>query len=409
VIATATPPRTLAPADAHEVAATLRACAADDAAIVAQGGGTLQSIGNSPSRCDAIVSLEHLRGFAEYDPRDLTAGILAGTTLADIARTLREFGQQLPFDAPLPARATLGGTIAAGWAGPRRTRYGRPRDLLIGTTAALVDGTLAHAGGMVVKNVTGYDMSKAYAGSLGTLAIIVRANVKAVPRPAALRLAVAPMPPDVSDRAIAALGMLAIEPSAALALDGFPHAATLAHAPRRLVVLFEGSEAVVERATRDLRSVLGAAGVAETQLSDGETAERAFAAVVDAYVEATDGSLTYRSTGLPSTAWARAQAAAALAPPFGLHGETIADLRTGDVVLRATAPRSAGFAEVVGRYDAAVRRTIERTTVLAGAPALRAAVDAWGAVPGTIDAMRRLKAQFDPTNVLAPGRYVGGI
>jgi glycolate oxidase FAD binding subunit len=213
-----TTPRTLAPADAADVAATLRACADEGAAIVARGGGTLQSLGNAPARCDAFLSLEHLRGLADYDPRDLTAGILAGTTLAEIARALGEHGQHLPFDAPLPDRATIGGTIAAGWAGPRRGRYGRPRDLLIGSTVALVDGTLAHAGGMVVKNVTGYDMSKAYAGSLGTLAIIVRANVKAVPRPAARRLAVAPIPPDVSDRAIAALGLLAIEPSTASAM-----------------------------------------------------------------------------------------------------------------------------------------------------------------------------------------------
>jgi glycolate oxidase FAD binding subunit len=404
-----TTPRTLAPADAADVAATLRACADEGAAIVARGGGTLQSLGNAPARCDAFLSLEHLRGLADYDPRDLTAGILAGTTLAEIARALGEHGQHLPFDAPLPDRATIGGTIAAGWAGPRRGRYGRPRDLLIGSTVALVDGTLAHAGGMVVKNVTGYDMSKAYAGSLGTLAIIVRANVKAVPRPAARRLAVAPIPPDVSDRAIAALGLLAIEPSAALAIDGFGHAAPLAHAPRRIVVFFEGSEAVVDRATRDLRSVLGAAGVAETHLTDGDAAERIFGGVIDAYVDANDRSLTYRSVGLPSTAWSRSRAAAALATPFGLASDTIADLRNGDVIARASASRATRFAAVVTAYDAAVRGSIERTTVLAGAPALRAAVDAWGAVPSTIAAMRELKARFDPANVLAPGRYVGGI
>jgi glycolate oxidase FAD binding subunit len=405
----ATAPRTIAPADAHELAATLRACADEHAAVVAWGGGTLQSLGNAPARCDALLSLEHLRGIVDYEPRDLTAGVLAGTTLAEIARTLGEFGQQLPFDAPFPARATIGGTIAAGWAGPRRARYGRPRDVLIGSTVALTDGTLAHAGGMVVKNVTGYDMSKVYAGSLGTLAVIVRANVKAVPRPAARRLAIAPIPPDVRDRAIAAVGMLAIEPSAALVIDGFAHAAPLPHAALRLVILFEGSEAVVDRATRDLRSVLGAAGVAETQLLDGDAAERIFAGVVDAYVETSERSLTYRSTGLPSTAWSRASVAAALAEPFGLRSETIVDLRNGDVIVRASAARTARFTATVVDYDAAVRGAIERTTVLAGAPVLRAAIDAWGAVPATIAMMRALKARFDPANVLAPGRYVGGL
>ncbi len=405
----ASPPRALAPADAAGVAATLRDCADENAAVVALGGGTLQSIGNAATRCDVTLSLANLRGFADYDPRDMTAGIHAGTTLAEIARTLGEFGQHVPFDAPFPDRATIGGTLAAGWAGPRRARYGRPRDLVIGTTVALVDGTLAHAGGMVVKNVTGYDMSKAYAGSLGTLAIIVRANVKALPRPAACRLAVAALPVDVRERAVASIGALEIEPAAALALDGFAHAAPLARAPFRLAVLFEGSDAVVERATRDLRSVLGKAGVPETQLVDGAAAEGTFAGIVDAYVETNDRSLTYRSSGLPSTAWARARAAAAIAEPFGLTCETIADLRTGDVVLRAIARRARDFAACVIAYDAAVRVAIERTTVLAGAPALRAAIDAWGAIPSTIATMRALKSRFDPANILAPGRYVGGI
>ena len=402
-------PRRLVPADAADVAATLRACAREGAAIVAEGGGTLQSIGNAATRCDAILSLEAVSGIVEYDPRDMTAGMLAGTTLAEVNRTLAEFGQQLPFDAPFPRRATIGGTIAAGWAGPRRARYGRPRDMVIGSTVALADGTLAHAGGMVVKNVTGYDMSKAYAGSLGTLAVIVRANIKAVPQPAARRLAIAPLAADVSEHTVANVGLLAIEPSAALAIDGFPRVAPFAQAASRLVVLFEGSEAVVERATRDLRSVLGAAGVAETQLTDGDEAERLFGDIVDAYVLAGTRSLTYRCAGLPSTAWSRARRAANVAATFDLTAETIADLRNGDVILRAGATRAARFAATVVAFDAAVRATIERTTILAGAPALRAAVDAWGEVPSTIAAMRELKARFDPAGVLAPGRYVGGI
>jgi glycolate oxidase FAD binding subunit len=406
---TDTATRTLTPPDADAVAALLRACADDGAALVAAGGNTLQSIGNAPRRCDVVLSLANVRGIVDYDPRDMTAGLLAGTTLAEIARTLAAAGQFLPFDAPAPERATAGGTIAAGWAGPRRARYGRPRDLLIGSTVALTDGTLAHAGGMVVKNVSGYDMSKAYAGSLGTLAIIVRVNVKALPLPAARRLAVAPVPLDVRERAVASIGALDIEPSAALALDGFASAVPLHGGALRLAVLFEGSEAVVERATRNLRSVLGKAGVAETQVWDGADADRRFGEIVDAYVASDERSLTYKSTGLPSTAAARAKTAQGVAAAFAFESDTIADLRTGDVILRARAADASTFAGMLTAYDAAVRRDVERTTVLAGAPALRAGVDAWGVVPSTIATMRELKARFDPRGILAPGRYVGGL
>lgn len=403
-------PRILTPADGDGVAAALRTCAREGAAVVAFGGSTLQSIGNAPHRCDVELHLSALSGVREYDPRDMTIGLDAGTTLAQAERVLAAAGQWLPFDAPQPERATVGGTLAAGWAGPRRARYGGSRDLLIGSTVALTDGTLAHAGGMVVKNVTGYDMSKIYIGSLGTLGIVVRANFKTLPRPATVRLAVAPVPEDVPERAVAAAGSLEIEPAAALLVDGFRVAGRPRGAGLRLLALFEGSEAVVERGVRSLRSALGKGGVSETAILEGDDAARAFAALVDAYVEVLAGrSLTYRSTGLPSTVWARTRSALRLAREFGLLAEHITDVRTGDAILRFSTRGAAAIAAALPAFDAALRAGVERATVLAGAPLLRAAVDAWGTEPSTIATMRALKTRFDPDGILAPGRYVGAI
>jgi glycolate oxidase FAD binding subunit len=403
-------PRVIAPEDAAEAAATLAACARDGAAVVAIGGSTLQSIGNAPQRCDVALHTRKLRGIRDYDPRDMTAGIDAGTTLAEVARVLAEHGQWIPFDAPLPARATVGGTLAAGWAGPRRAVYGRPRDLVLGSTIALTDGTLARAGGMVVKNVTGYDMSKLYVGSLGTLGLIVRANFKALPRPPVRRMAIAPVAGDKRDRTMAAIGGLAIEPTAALVVDGFARVATYPGAPLRLVLFFEGSDAVVERGTRDARSALGRAGIAETLLVDGDAADQTFAQLIDAYVDAPgQRTLTYRTTGLPGSAWARTRMAEVLAHEHGITFESIADLRTGDAILKFSTHTIASFAGKIGAFDAGVRRTFDRATVLAGAPSLRAAIDAWGSVPSTIATMRAIKAHFDPAGILAPGRYVGAI
>lgn len=403
-------PRIVKPAAAADAAATLAACARERAAVVIVGGATLQSLGNAPSRCDVALHTGGMSGVRDYDPRDMTAGVDGGTTLAEIARVLGEHGQWIPFDAPFEARATAGGTLAAGWAGPRRAAYGRPRDLLIGSTVALADGTLARAGGMVVKNVTGYDMSKLYVGSLGTLGLIARANFKTLPLPPARRMAVAPLAPEVRERALAAIGGLTIEPAAALVLDGFARVARYPGAAQRLVLLFEGSEAVVERATRDARSALGRAGIAETLLHDGAAAARTFAGIVDAYVDAAgERALIYRSVGLPSTAWARTRTGEALAREHGLHPESIADLRTGDAILRFSARTVAAFATTIAAFDAGVRAAFAHATVLAGGAALRASIDAWGITPSTIGTMRAIKARFDPDGILAPGRYVGAI
>lgn len=384
------PARVAEPADAAEVAAVLGAASDAGESVVAYGGGTLQRASNAPERYDIALSTRRLTALHEYDPRELTVGAGAGMTLATLTATLAKNGQFLPLDAPFAARATVGGTLAAGWIGPRRAAYGRPRDLLIGATAALADGTLATSGGMVVKNVTGYDMGKLYVGSHGTLGIFVRANFKVLPAPPVRRLAIAPFDDELRARAVAHAGGLSVEPTALLIVDGF---AELPSSGRpRLFALLEGSEAVVERATRELRSALGAAGIAETRLLDGAAAASAYASLVDAYATvAGPTSVTFVARGLPSEAVVRAQRAR------GVLGrvETIADLRTGDVVVRAR-----------DGYDE-VRAVLGAATVLCAGPS--ALVDAWGEAPATVSTMRALKARFDPRRTLAPGRFAGGL
>jgi glycolate oxidase FAD binding subunit len=394
-----TPARFVEPADAAETAAALRAAKDAGEAVVVFGGGTLQRAANAPSRYDVVLSTKRLTAVHDYDPRDLTAGVGAGMTVAELQRTLAQHRQFLPLDVPFAQQATVGGTLAAGWTGPRRAAYGRPRDLLIGATVALANGTLATSGGMVVKNVTGYDMGKLYVGSHGTLGAIVRTNFKVLPAPAVRRLAIAPFDEELRERAVAHANGLALEPVAVLLIDGFREAAPAARP--RLVALLEGSEAVVDRGTRELRSALGAAGIAETRLLDGDDAARAFQSVLDAYA-ARDGetSLTLLARGLPSEAAARAQRVRAAIR----RAETIADLRTGDVVVRVREPAGDDGAPAV---DTVVRDLLGRASVLSSGPASRA--DAWGEAPATLSPMRELKAQFDPQGVLAPGRFVGGI
>ncbi len=385
-----TPARVAEPRDAAEAAAVLRAASDAGEAVVAFGGGTLQRAANAPSRYDVALSTKRLTTLHEYDPRELTAGVGAGMTVAALGALLAEHGQFLPLDAPFSARATVGGTLAAGWAGPRRAAYGRPRDLLIGATAALADGTLAKTGGMVVKNVTGYDMGKLYVGSHGTLGVIVRANFKLLPAPAARRMAIAPFDDELRERAVAHASALSVEPAALLIVDGFHEIGACARP--RLFALLEGSEPAVERATRELRSALGAAGIAETRLLDGDAAAQAYASLVDAYATvAGNASVTFLARGLPSDAMSRAQRAR----DVRARVETIADLRTGDVVARAR-----------DGFDA-VRAALGRATVLCAGPA--AEIDAWGEAPATLATMRAIKTRFDPRGTLAPGRFAGGI
>lgn len=407
------PGRSIEPQTEAEVADALRAANEAGESIVPIGGGTLLGIGNPPRRYDVALSTARLAALHEYDHRDLTIGAGAGMTLAQLSATLAQHRQFLPLDAPHASRATIGGTLSGGWLGPRRSFYGRPRDLLIGTTTILADGTQAHAGGMVVKNVSGYDLSKLYVGALGTLGVIVRANFKALPMPQTFRIAIAPLPERTRLRAAAHVQQLQIEPTAALLVDGFrdvlPFELGLEGA---LVLVFEGSTAAVDRATRDTRSALGSAGVPETRIVD-TAAHETFARILDAYAATIAGrSLTLRALGTPAGVLERETAAReALAPTAALL-DTIVDLRCGDVVARVFVDGKLDRLAVRGTLSdavAALRTKLPNATVLTRGVELDGEIDGWGELPAAADLMREIKARFDPRGTLAPGRMVGGI
>jgi glycolate oxidase FAD binding subunit len=398
-----------APDSVAALAALLRSCDADGRAIVFFGGGTLQALGHPPARYDVAISLTRLARVLEHEHRDLTVAVEAGITVAALDATLAAQGRYVPLDAPRAAQATVGGTLASGWLGPRRAAHGRARDLVIGTTLVLADGTIAKAGGMVVKNVSGYDLSKLYVGSLGTLGAIVRANFKTLPLPAARRVAIATLPEGTRARAIANIAALAIEPVAALAIAGFAGEIDGRDGLEgRLLMLFEGSPRTIERATRELRSALGAAGVPETRLIDRD-AGAAFERVVDAYVAPCGAaSVTYRSPGLPGDTGPRLDAFARVARFCELDVETLEDVRTGDVIARLSTA-GADFPARIAAFDAERRTALATARVIAASSALDARLDAWGAPPSNLAAMQAVKRRFDPKGTLAPGRYVGGM
>jgi len=162
----------------------LRALVRDSAGgtLVPIGGGTRMELGYPPEQPFTLVRLgEALGGSMEHAPQDLTLVAPAGVTVADVNRKLADHGQFLPLDPPLPGRATLGGTLAVGAGGPLQTRFGLPRDLVLGMTVLRADGELVKAGGRVVKNVTGYDLMRLWCGSLGTLGIITEVALRVLP------------------------------------------------------------------------------------------------------------------------------------------------------------------------------------------------------------------------------------
>src|SRR4029077_4417322 len=172
-------PRTVVHATSEaEVVDAIRGANERGEAIVVAGGATRLGVGDPPTRYDVALDVSPLRGIVEYEPGDLVATVRAGTTLAELAAALAPKAQRWPVEPGLPLRATVAGTLASAAGGPSRLRYLHPRDRVTGARVVLGDGTPVRSGGKVVKNVTGYDLTRLWSGTFGTLVAIVELTLK---------------------------------------------------------------------------------------------------------------------------------------------------------------------------------------------------------------------------------------
>ena len=215
------------------------ATVAEAAAVLAEASRAGRTVSIGREGGDVVLSARKLDRVLEHEAGDLTVTVEAGIRLHALNERLAEHGQMLALDPP--GDPTIGALLAGDLFGPRVHRYGRPRDLLLGVTVVLADGTVASAGGKVVKNVAGYDLGKLFCGSQGKLGLIARASFRLHPRPASARTLVV----DVDDRDEAQRLARALLHSHLV-----PSAADLLW-PGRLAVLFEGGErAVAEQVAR---------------------------------------------------------------------------------------------------------------------------------------------------------------
>ncbi|MDG6104332.1 FAD-binding oxidoreductase [Dactylosporangium aurantiacum] len=376
------------PASTAEVADVVRGAADGELALVVRGGGTRQDWALPPQRLDLIVETSRLCGLVEHAAGDLVVVVRAGTPLRQVQEALRPAGQQLALDEPLPG-ATVGGTVAVNASGPRRMLYGTVRDLLIGVTVVRADGVVAKAGGKVVKNVAGYDLGKLVAGSYGTLGVITECAFRLHPLPAARRfVSVRVDGPEEAGRALSAVLGAQVVPSA-LEIDTDPLTVT---------ALVEGVPAGVAQRAADLEKLLGEGTTSAETPPPGWGAYPWGPGDVGIKLTSALSRVPYLLTAAGVTAQLH---------DVALHVRGSA----GTGVLYAGLPGDTDPGSVVGVVSdlrAATRAGAGHCVVLTAPPAIRSRVDVWGHVDG-LDLMRRVKEQFDPLGILAPGRFVGGI
>jgi glycolate oxidase FAD binding subunit len=356
------------PGSVEEAARLLRSLGDAGRALRPRGGGTKEW---PPAGADELViDTRGLNRIVEHNVGDFTAVLEAGVPVAEAQAAFAGAGQMLALDAPLGIddAATIGGLVATADSGPLRHRYGGVRDLIVGITVVLSDGTVAKAGGKVIKNVAGYDLSKLFTGSFGTLGLVASVSVRLHPLPE--RTATARIASGDPDELAAALARLAALPLEADSLD-----VAWAGGRGALLARFAGSTA----------------------------AERA-AAVLSADVVEDDGEL-----------WADQRARQrgdVVAKVAGVIGDLPAVLRAAEAAGGTLVGRAAlglSWVSLPAEQVAALRAALpgRGVTVLDGAGRVE---DPWPAPdPGALVVMERIKSRFDPARVFRPGAFVGGI
>ncbi len=387
----------LEPASIDEARAALASLSQSRQTSVFVGGGTKLGLGAPPSRLDAVVSTTKLSRIVEYAPADQVVTVEAGVTLGALQARLAVARQRLSLDAPWPAKATLGGILAASSFGPGRARSGGVRDLILGVSLVRADGALARGGGKVVKNVAGFDLPKLVCGSLGTLGLIASATLRVHPVPEATETCVV--------RALSPAGVLSLvqrivqsqlEPAALLATDAWD-----------LALRFEGFGKGVLQQVAHLRTFADVALVRAEAEDPFESHRRA----------RETAALALKIAALPTSL---PRVAELLAPLRSLLPGAVLDAYPTLGVLFLSAPevgpggdhatRSHADATVAALLEArralgALRGTL---TVEAAPPGVRERIEPWSA-PTSLALHRAVKSRFDPDGLLAPGRFVGGI
>jgi glycolate oxidase FAD binding subunit len=375
------------PASAEDCARILADANAARHTVRVRGAGTKDYVGD-PAATDLTVETSALGGVIDHVPADLTVTVAAGTPFGALQRALEAAGQFLPLDPPHADAATIGGIVAANSSGFWRARYGGVRDLLIGATVVLADGSVAHAGGRVVKNVAGYDLDKLLIGSLGTLGVIVECTFKVLPLPR-MRAGLRARFRHGADAFAAA--------DAVMRTPARPSAVVVEATTRdewRLHLQASGEPSAVERTLAIAGAAADAAGISERE----DNVAAALAPLRELPAKR-DGAVVRAS--LPTAAQ---PAFADTAAHLDGYARLVADAASGIVRVHLTG----GDDDVVAAADAllaAARVCGGSARVERRHERLRSRVAAWGDgdLPGLF-LMRRLKEAFDPNGILEPGR-----
>lgn len=364
--------------------------------VVPRGGGTKLGWGNPPSTCDLVFSTARLNRVLEHAWADMTVVVEAGCRVADLQKALAEHGQRLALDPLWPDRATIGGILSTNDGGTLRLRCGSLRDLIIGITLALPDGTLARSGGKVVKNVAGYDLAKLFTGALGTLGVIVQAVFRLHPLPRESRSISFSGTPESLNQLLLAIHSSKLIPTG-MQLCAMQRSA-------QLDIRFDGTAAGIQSQITQLQQIAGSRAGADVPIG-------AWGAHQDIW-DGASPALVAKFSVLPAQIATACTQIERAAEAQSLAWRVVAQ-SVGTGYARLEGSEQVGNKHALRAALVSLRDELTKmggTLVALGCPIeVKRGLDVWGKPSDAQPLMVRIKQRFDPDGTLNPGRFVGGI
>ena len=405
------------PTSVQEIQEILQFAVNQNLSVIPAGAGTKLGIGNLPEKVDIVLTTTRLNSVVEYEPADLTVTVESGIRLRDLQIELAKHRQYLVLNPPSADRCTIGGIVATNASGSFRLRHGTARNQVLGLRVVQADGTVVKSGGKVVKNVAGYDLNKLYIGAFGTLGIITEVTLKLSPIPVQQAILTADFQnvQDAANTGLAIVGSQTLPMFVNLFVNSDPtRAKTEAPADENkpmLVVGFGGDPETVAWQLTQCQGIMEQNGAIGVTIVKGESVQHLQEAVQefsadDKNTESVVAKLNLKRTDLAEFATQIVEA------NWTRNAQMMALLGNGVVSVNIPVASDTDYQSLADALTQLRQTAMSKQGNLIieiAPPELKRHIDVWGSVEGTLSLMKQIKAKFDPTGLLNPGRFISSI
>lgn len=415
------------PSDTEQVARVIEYANRKNLTIIPWGSGSKVAMGIPPERLDLVIGTSRLNQIVDIDAANLTSTVQAGVTFKEIQSRLtsKEYGCYLPMDPPFCNSATIGGILASNSTGPRRLLYGLPRDIVLGVRFVAPNGEIVGSGGKTVKNVSGYDISKLMIGSAGTLGILCETTLRLLPLPE--RMETLLLSYESLSTAAAFVNRVfesSLLPAAVEVMDsgsfsnvGMDGAIRISAGDQVVAIALEGFAEAVTRMGIEMKEMAQKTGSMVEVLLREEKHNIFWSAIsnlVPSMVERFPRLITLQ-LNFPISEWERMMA---------FVEETMVGSSLEHAILTHAGSGVSLINVLIGQEDNVITgraiKAIEKLfahgrdagscLVVQRAPThVKGDLPTWGEAGSDLPMMKRIKQRLDPSGVMNPGRFVGGL